>query len=76
VHLKTTDTLEEVSTNALVDCSATRDFINEVFVEKYKIPTRNLSQPIPMFNIDGSPNEAGSITKVTDMIMTYKGHSE
>ena len=29
-----------------------------------------------MFNIDGSPNKAGSITKVTNMIMTYKGHSE
>jgi len=37
---------------------------------------RNLSQPIPVFNVDGSLNEAGSITKVTNMIMTYKGHSE
>jgi len=76
VHLKTTDTLEEVSTDALVDCSATGDFIDEGFVERSKIPTRNLSQPIPVFNVDGSPNEAGSITKVADMIMTYKGHSE
>ena len=76
VHLKTTDTLEEVSTDALVDCGATRDFIDEGFVERSKIPTQNLSQPIPMFNVDGSLNEAGSITKVADMIMTYKGHSE
>jgi len=76
VHLKTTDTLEEVSTDALVDCGATGDFIDEGFVERSKIPTRNLSQPIPVFNVDGSPNEAGSITKVADMIMTYKGHSE
>jgi len=76
VHLKTTDTLEEVNTNALVDCGATGDFIDEGFVERAKIPTRNLSQPIPVFNVDGSLNEAGSITKVADMIMTYKGHSE
>jgi len=76
VHLKTTDTLEEVNTNALVDCGATGDFIDEGFMERAKIPTRNLSQPIPVFNVDGSPNEAGSITKVADMIMTYKGHSE
>ena len=76
VYLKTTDTLEEVSTDALVDCSTTGDFINEGFVERSKIPTWNLSQPIPMFNIDGSSNEAGSTTKVADMIMTYKGHSE
>jgi len=76
VHLKTTDTLEEVSTNALVDCGTTGDFIDEGFVERSKIPTWNLSQLIPVFNGDGSLNEAGSITKVTNMIMTYKGHSE
>ena len=29
VHLQTTDTLEEVNTNALVDCGATGDFIDE-----------------------------------------------
>jgi len=26
--------------------------------------------------VNGSLNEAGSITKVADMVMTYKGHSE
>ena len=76
VHLRTTDTLEEVNTNVLVDCGATGDFIDEGFVERSKIPTQKLSQPIPVYNVDGLPNEAGSITKVTDMIMTYKGHSE
>jgi len=40
VHLKTMDTLEEVNTDALVDCSATGDFIDEGFVERAKIPTR------------------------------------
>jgi len=28
IHLKTTDTLEEASTEAMVDTSATRDFID------------------------------------------------
>lgn len=76
VHLKTTDTLEEVGIDALVDCGATGDFIDEGFVERTKIPTWSLSQPIPVYNVDGSLNEAGSITKVADMVMTYKGHSE
>ncbi|KDR64994.1 hypothetical protein GALMADRAFT_24077, partial [Galerina marginata CBS 339.88] len=40
------------------------------------LPTRNLSQPIPVFNVDGSPNEAGLISKVVDVLMTYQTHSE
>jgi len=43
---------------------------------KAKLPTRKLSQPIPVYNVDGMLNEAGSIRKVVDMIMTYDGHSE
>ena len=76
VHHRTTDTLEEVNTNALGDCGATGDFIDEGFVKRSKIPTWKLSQPVLVYNVDGSPNEAGSITHVADMIMTYKGHSE
>ena len=33
VHLKTMDALEEVGIDALVDCGATGDFIDEGFVE-------------------------------------------
>ena len=75
-HLKTTDTLEEASTEAMVDTSATGDFIDRDFIEKAKLPTRKLSQLIPVYNVDGTPNEAGSIDRVVDVIMTYKGHSE
>jgi len=70
------DTLEEASTEAMVDTGSTRDFIDRDFVEKAKLPTRKLSQPIPVYNVDGTPNEAGSIDRVVDVIMTYKGHSE
>jgi len=60
----------------MVDTGATGDFIDRDFVEKAKLPTRKLSQPIPVYNVDGTPNEAGSIDRVVDVIMTYKGHSE
>ena len=33
-------------------------------------------QPIPVFNVNGSPNEAGSICEVVDLVLDYKGHSE
>jgi len=75
-HLKTTDTMEEASTEAMVDTGATGDFVDQDFVNQAKLPTRKLSQPIPVYNVDGMLNEARSIHEVVDMIMTYDGHSE
>ena len=67
-----TDTMEETSTEAMVDTSATRDFIDWGFVIREKLPTHKLSQPIPVYNVDGTLNEAGSIHEVIDVIMTYE----
>jgi len=76
IHLKMTDTMEETSTEAMVDTGATGDFINQDFVTQAKLPTCKLSQPIPVYNVDGSLNEAGSIHEVVNVIMTYERHSE
>ena len=38
--------------------------------------TQTLSCNIPVFNVDGSPNEAGQISKVVDIVLCYKTHSE
>jgi len=76
IHLKTTDTMEETSTEDMVDTGATRDFIDQDFVAQAKLPTRKLSQPIPVYNVDGTLNKARSIREVVDMIMTYDRHSE
>src|SRR5467141_14754 len=76
IHLKTTDTMEEASTEAMVDTGTTGDFVDQDFVNQAKLPMQKLSQPIPVYNVDGTLNEAGSIHKVVDMIMTYDGHSE
>jgi len=74
--MKTTDTIEEASTEAMVDSGATGDFIDQDFVTKSKLTTRKLSNPIPVYNVDGTLNEAGSINEVVDVVMTYNGHSE
>ena len=76
IHLKTTDTLKEASTEAMVDTGATGDFIDRDFMERAKLPTRKLSEPVPVYNVDGTPNEAGSIDRVVDVVMTYNGHLE
>src|SRR5882724_7108119 len=37
---------------------------------------RHLLRVIPVYNVDGTPNEAGHITEVIDLIVQYKDHSE
>jgi len=76
VHLKMTDTMEEASTKAMVDTGATGDFVDQDLVNQAKLPTRKLSQPIPIYNVDVMLSEAESIHKVVNMIMTYEGHSK
>ena len=75
-HLKTTDTMEESSTEAMVDTGATGDFIDQDFVAQAKLPTCKLSQLILVYNVDRTLNKARSIHEAVDVIMTYNQHSE
>ncbi|KAF7372795.1 Reverse transcriptase-RNase H-integrase [Mycena sanguinolenta] len=65
-----------VSLNGLLDCGATFEFIDSGYVLESGIPVQWLSQPIPIFNVDGSPNEAGAITEVANVVPQYNGHLE
>lgn len=76
VELRTTDTGVEVRTSALVDSGATGSFIDRDFVAQHGIATRRLARPVPVLNVDGSPNEAGQITEIVDLILRYKRHAE
>jgi len=38
--------------------------------------TQTLSHNILVFNVDGSPNKAEQISKVVDIVLHYKTHSE
>src|SRR6266487_5352270 len=38
--------------------------------------TQTLQRPVPVKNVDGSPNEAGSIKEVVDLVLRFKDHSE
>jgi len=38
--------------------------------------TWTLSCNIPVFNVNGSSNEAGQISEVVDVVLCYKTHSE
>jgi len=76
VEIRTTDTSELYSIKALLDCGATGSFINRDFVRSKGMNTRTLSRNISVFNVNSSPNEAGQITKVVDVVFRYKTHSE
>jgi len=64
------------SVKALLDSGATDNFIDKDFVCMKGISTRNISRPIPVFNVDGFSNKAGRIAKVVDVVLCYKTHSK
>jgi hypothetical protein len=76
VEPKTTDTAEIKSANALVDCGATGEFIDQHYAKSSQFHLLKLSKPIPVFNINGTPNEDGAVTEVVNLILRYKTHSK
>jgi len=76
VEIGTTDTSELHSVEALLDCRATGSLINRDFVCSKGMNTQTLSHNIPVFNVDGSPNEAEQISEVVDVVLCYKTHSK
>jgi len=76
VEIRTTDMSKLHSVKALLDCGATGSFIDRDFVHSRGMNTWTLSRNIPVFNVNGSPNEAGQISEVVDVVLCYKTHSE
>jgi hypothetical protein len=69
VEIKSTDTAVKRCTQALIDCGATGCFIDIEWAKLNNIPTRPLSKPIPVYNVDGTANDAGAITDIADVIL-------
>jgi hypothetical protein len=63
-------------TQALIDCSATGCFIDIEWEKLNNVPMRPLSKPIPVYNVDGTANDAGATTDIADIILRYENHSE
>jgi len=76
IEVSTTDTSEVHSVKALLDSGATGNSIDRDFVQTKGINTQSISRPIPVYNMDGSPNKAGQISEVVDLVLRYKTHSE
>ena len=51
-------------------------FIDSEFVKAKNLTTWQLPWPIPLYNIDGTLNEASSVREEVDLLMHYGDHSE
>jgi len=76
IQIQTMDTGEIYGMNGLVDSGANGEFLNMGFVKKHWIMTQKLTCPVPVNNVDGSPNEYGPISEVVELILDYQGHRE
>ncbi|KAG5727450.1 hypothetical protein E4T56_gene12023 [Termitomyces sp. T112] len=76
VEIQTTDTQQVQSIVALLDSGATGLFLDADYVQRHHLTTRPLSHPIPVYNVDGTLNEAGSIRSVVDLVLCYQDHLE
>ena len=44
-------------------------FVNQIFIQKHKLETHPLPNPVPIHNVDGTLNENGSITEEVEVIL-------
>jgi Retroviral aspartyl protease len=62
-----------VEATTLLDTGAGGKFIDQNFVRNQKIERKELKYPIEVFNVDGTPNKRGTITKYTQLDLTING---
>jgi hypothetical protein len=76
VKLTTLTSLATVSVSALLDSGAMGNFVSPEFVRRHRLETMPLPQPIPIRNVDGTPNENGAITEELEALLTFGWHTE
>ena len=74
--MQTTDTGNVHSTKGLLDCGASDMFMSSDFMKQKHLTTKPLTHPILVYNVDGTLNEAGSISKIVDVMLRYHDHYE
>jgi hypothetical protein len=76
IILKTLDTGNRICVTALLDCGATGLFLNTKFIEHHELNTKKLPRAVPVYNVDGTLNQGGSIKEEVDLHMVFNEHSE
>jgi len=76
VELTSLTSLASITTSALLDSRATGMFINRDFMQRHRLETTPLPQPVLLHNVDGSANEHGSIMEEVHALLHFRQHSE
>ena len=76
VQLKTLDTDVKMAVSALLDSGATGSFLDTEFIKDMNINTRKLPRAIPVYNVDGTLNQGGSIQEEVDLVLNFGDHTE
>jgi hypothetical protein len=69
VEIESADMAVRRCMQALIDCGTTGCFIDIEWVKLNNIPMRPLTNLIPVYNVDGTANDAGMITDITDIVL-------
>ena len=76
IQLESISSHHPMTVTALLDSGATGLFIDADFVQAKNLTVQKLPQSIPVYNIDGSLNNHGSIKETVDLILRYQDHTE
>ena len=76
IQIQTTDTGELFGLEALLDSGASGLFIDLEFVKAKRINTHQLTRPIPVNNVNISPNKRGPIQEIVELVLLYDRHHE
>jgi hypothetical protein len=63
LHLRS----KRAETVALLDSGATENFINIHYARRLNLPIKKLAQERKLFNVDRTPNRAGTLKYFTDI---------
>ncbi|KNZ75552.1 hypothetical protein J132_02492 [Termitomyces sp. J132] len=76
MEIETMDTQQTHRVTALLDNRVMGLFLDLEFVKCHGLTMQPLPKPIPVYNINRTPNEAGTINSVVDLVLHYQNHME
>ena len=65
-----------IETTTIIDCSATRNFIDPRLTALTKFPLKKLEKPIKAYNVDSTTNSKGNIVYETHIDLQFPKHKE